>query len=78
MAKYSGECLAKLIRFQSRIRSSSIIYGPLNCLMDNQVSIICFSMMIFVLTAPVKIKIMKLESVGVRAIHVTSKNTKKL
>ena len=26
MAKYSGECLAKLIRFQSRIRSSSIIY----------------------------------------------------
>ena len=27
MAKYLGECLAKLIRFQSRIRSSSIIYG---------------------------------------------------
>ena len=26
VAKYSGECLAKLIRFQSRIRSSSIIY----------------------------------------------------
>ena len=27
MVKYSGECLAKLIRFQSRIRSSSIIYA---------------------------------------------------
>ena len=30
MAKYSGECLAKLIRFQSRIRSNSIIYGATN------------------------------------------------
>ena len=26
VAKYSGECLAKLIRFQSCIQSSSIIY----------------------------------------------------
>ena len=50
--------------------SMGVVVSPLNCLMDEQVSIICTSLTMIV---PV-IKIMKLESVGVRAIRVTSRN----